>query len=258
MINQTLARLVSAVLCLLSLGCRQQAAPLAVDSTSGDPDAYETWTGSDGGSLAGIATLDLPSALHEHRHAGAAADEAAHQVPANSRRAAGLDGRLPEVVVYLADIRKGRALDPASAPALLNQRSMQFEPRVQLVAPGTDLEIRNSDPTSHNVRGVLEDTRETLFNYAMPLQDQRLHVALRRPGRVNVMCDMKHGWMKATLVVMKHPYYAITDGEGRFELAGVPPGEYSLRAWHDSFGERTVRVQVRPFDVTRVAVSFSF
>jgi plastocyanin len=231
------------------------APPPPAETVAVDPNAYELWSGSDGGSIVGIATLDVPAALREQT-ARAHGAEGEHQIPPSRSRAT-LSGVLPDAVVYLADIHRGRAFDSGSNAALLDQREMRFEPRIQLVPPDTTLEIRNSDATSHNVRGVLEETHETLFNYAMPLQDQRLHVALKQPGRVNVMCDMKHGWMKATLVVMRHPYYAITDAQGRFALRQVPPGEYSLRAWHDTFGERTLQVRVRAGEDTSATFSFS-
>jgi hypothetical protein len=96
------------------------------------------------------------------------------------------------------------------------------------------LTLINSDPLNHNVHARQEGARDP-FNYAMPNSawpdKQTIQKRMLRPGRVSISCDV-HMWMNAWLFVVEHPYYAVTNAEGRYTLKDVPAGAYQLRLWH--------------------------
>lgn len=159
------------------------------------------------------------------------------------------------VVVTLEGISSGKEIVPPAAPVLAN-RGCLFEPRVLALPVGTKLEIRNDDPILHNTHARYESGEE-LFNIALPIKGLRLKKELKKPGLVSVTCDAGHTWMKAFLVVTEHPYVAVTDTAGTFALADVPPGTYTLKAWHEVLGTETREVTVRPAAATEVAFEYA-
>jgi plastocyanin len=146
-------------------------------------------------------------------------------------------GGLANVVAILKPLKPvpPTAVMPAGhatpAKATLDQVGCRYQPHVQAVRTGTELTLINSDRVLHNVHG--NQGPITVFNMAMPIKGQRLPTKLTRPGLVRLQCDAGHTWMNAWIVVADHPYTAVTDAGGRFEIRDVPPGDYSLELWHE-------------------------
>jgi len=145
-------------------------------------------------------------------------------------------GRLANVVVVV----KGLPARPATARVSLDQRRCRYVPHVQAVPAGGTLEILNSDPVLHNIHGYLGQA--TAFNFAMPRQDQKVTKVLKTPGLVRVKCDV-HDWMAAFVVVVDGPA-AVTGRDGTFAIPDLPPGTYTVAAWHEKLGERSAEVTV--------------
>lgn len=191
--------------------------------------------------LAGPAAAgDLRGVVHYRGAPRAAAlevtkDQAAcgTTVPDESLLVAG--GRLKNAVVTV----KG-APPPPPGRATLDQRGCRYVPHVQAVAAGSTLEILNGDPILHNVHGWTG--KATAFNVAMPLRDQKVPRRLDRPGLIRVGCDV-HAWMGAWILVADAPF-AVSGDDGRFAISGLPPGRYSVTAWHERLGEKTAEVTV--------------
>ena len=147
-------------------------------------------------------------------------------------------GNVQNVVVTLEGISSGKAW-PAANPALDN-RGGRFVPHVQVARRGTQLAIVNSDPVLHNTHGFQES--RTVFNRALP-KGVRIKQTLERPGILEAMCDV-HDWMNAWVVVLDHPYFAVTGQDGAYEITDIPPGTYRLSAWHEKMGRLEQRVTV--------------
>jgi hypothetical protein len=162
----------------------------------------------------------------------------------------GADQAVQEAIVYLQPVEKGKAWAKPAKPPFINNVKCDFQPHVQAMAPG-DFEIVNSDPVLHNTHGFLG--RLTVFNVALPNQDQRIKRPLRRPGLVRVECDA-HGWMLGWVYVADNPYYAITGKDGAFAIAGVPPGSYTLVGWQEYTGPVEIPVTVKAKEVVSVTV----
>jgi plastocyanin len=147
-----------------------------------------------------------------------------------------VNGKLANVVVTV----KGAPTQPGTTQVVIDQHQCRYLPHVQAAAAGSALEIVNSDPVLHNIHGYLGQV--TAFNVAMPMKDQKVSKKLAKPGVVRVKCDV-HAWMAAFVVVVDGPA-AVSGADGAFEIKGVPPGTYTVTAWHEKLGEKTMQVTV--------------
>jgi plastocyanin len=131
---------------------------------------------------------------------------------------------------------------PKSPPKMvtIDQHDCRYQPHVQAAPTGSTVQIVNSDPLLHNIHGYLGP--QTLFNVAMPIKGQKIPKPLPRSGVVHVKCDI-HAWMNGYLVVSDYPY-AVDGDDGSYTIAGVPPGTYKVKAWHEKLGEQTAQVTV--------------
>ena len=158
------------------------------------------------------------------------------------------EGRVEGAVAHLRGIETGKPVDRA-ASVRLDNRKCAFVPHVVAASVGETLEMHNEDPFLHDAHAWLG--ADTLFNLALPKGRTVRHV-LDRPGVVHVNCNVRHTWMHAYLFVTEHPYRAVTDGEGRFVLDDVPPGEHTIAVWHELLGSRERQVTVAPGETVTV------
>ena len=145
-------------------------------------------------------------------------------------------GEIKNVFVYIRKgLPAGKTYPAPKKPALLDQQRSMFRPRIQGLFVGQDFAMRNSDPIIHNVRSLSQENRP--FNIAQPAgTPDRLKRFSDKEGPIELRCDY-HRWMRAFIFVMEHPFFAVTDDQGRFTIKNLPPGEYTLATWHESFGE---------------------
>jgi hypothetical protein len=157
----------------------------------------------------------------------------------NPRLVIGPDGGVANTYIFLSDIMRGAAIDPRDAT--IDQKACEYQPHAQVVVVGSKLVAVNSDEMLHSVHGRSGDS--TVFNYTQPIFGQRSgQKKLTKPGIIAIGCDAGHIWMNAFVFVTAHPYYALTQEDGNFELANVPPGRYELVAWHE--GWQTTRTPI--------------
>ncbi len=162
----------------------------------------------------------------------------------------GSDKTVQEALVYLQKVDKGKAWEKPGKPPEINNVKCDFQPHVQIIPVG-DIEIVNSDPVLHNTHGFLD--KLTVFNVALPNQDQRIKRPLRKSGLVRVECDA-HGWMLGWILVAENPYYGVTGKDGAFAIKDVPPGAYTLVVWQEFTGPVEVPVTVKGKEVVTVPV----
>jgi plastocyanin len=137
------------------------------------------------------------------------------------------DGGLANVFVYLKDAKPAPA---AAEGPVLDQIGCMYEPYVMGVVVGQKFKVKNSDPELHNVHATPKLNKE--FNFAQPTKGLVSEKSFDQPEvLVRMKCDV-HPWMFAYIGVCEHPYFAVTDKEGNFKIAGVPDGKYTLVAYH--------------------------
>ena len=152
------------------------------------------------------------------------------------------DGKLANVFVYVKDGLGNYAYDPPAGATQIDQKDCQYQPHVFGMRVGQSLEITNSDPTLHNIHTLPKSNSE--FNTGQPIQGMKTkHTFDKQEVMVPFKCDV-HPWMNAYVGVMDHPYYAVTDKDGKFDLPNLPPGTYTIEAWHETLGATTQSVTV--------------
>lgn len=147
------------------------------------------------------------------------------------RLVVGANGGVANTVVFLKDISKGKAMDLPEEHQFLNQKTCRYEPHVLLVPSDGTLRIKSSDPVLHTVHmsGASD------YNLPFPFANQTVSRTMNRTGLVDLRCNAGHVWMNAEMLVVTHPYYAVTDADGNFKLTNVPAGDYEIEAWHEGW-----------------------
>lgn len=155
-------------------------------------------------------------------------------------------------VVYL-EVAPREAFESGNGQATVDQRDETFVPHVVAVEAGSQVYFPNSDETYHNVFSLSPAGAFDLGRYAA---GRSKSVRFDRPGIVRVFCDI-HSHMSAFVLVFGHRFFAVTDEDGRYRINAVPPGRYTVTAWHERFGTVTESVDV-PSDGRDVELDFSF
>ena len=152
-------------------------------------------------------------------------------------------GGLGNVFVYVQSGLSGSFPAPTTS-VVFDQKACQYVPHVFGVQVGQPIEILNSDPTLHNIHALPKTNQE--FNTAQPIQGMKTsHTFTAKEADVVVpfKCDV-HGWMNAYVGVLDHPYFTVTKPDGSFSIPNLPPGSYTLAAWHERLGTQTLPVTV--------------
>jgi hypothetical protein len=140
----------------------------------------------------------------------------------------GKDGGLANVFVYLK--KEGLKAPPQGEAPVLDQVECMYEPYIMGVVTGQKFKVRNSDALLHNVHATPKVNKE--FNLGQPLKGQVNEKSFDSAEvLVRMKCDV-HQWMFAYIGVLDHPYFAVTDADGKYKISGVPDGKYTLVAYH--------------------------
>jgi len=148
------------------------------------------------------------------------------------RLVVGPQGGVANTVVYLKNISSGKALDLPEQRRHLDQKHCRYIPHILLVPQDGALSMVSSDKTLHTIH--MEGAAS--FNLPFPFTDRPITRNMSTPGLVHLRCNGGHVWMNAEMMVVSHPYYAVTDESGHFEFTDVPPGSYEIVAWHEGWG----------------------
>jgi len=163
-------------------------------------------------------------------------------------------GDLANVFVYVKDGLGNRTFDVPKDPVVLDQQGCRYHPHVLGVMAGQNVEIKNDDPTTHNIHPTPKDNRE--WNESQPPSSPALEKAFAREEiMLPVKCN-QHPWMKMYMNVVKSPFYAVTDKDGKYEIKGLPPGDYTIAFVHEKLGEQDQKITVAPKETKTVDQSF--
>ncbi len=150
-------------------------------------------------------------------------------------------GELQNVIVFVAEGLGERSFDPPTAPAVIEQKGCMYQPHVLAVRANQPVEVVNDDPTSHNIHPTPANNRE--WNKAEPPGTKLEEEFTREEIAIPVKCNI-HPWMHSYVAVFKHPYFAVTGRDGGFDLSNLPPGTYTIKAWHEKLGTSTQTITI--------------
>lgn len=143
-------------------------------------------------------------------------------------------------VVYIS---AGEATPAAASTTAVRyeQKGCQYVPHIAVLQPGQPLEIYNDDKTSHNIHPLAKVNAE--WNKSQPPGAPPIHASYDKPEFIAVKCNV-HPWMHGYFAVVATSHVAVTGNDGKFSLAGLPPGTYTVTAWHERFGTQSKQVTV--------------
>lgn len=156
-------------------------------------------------------------------------------------------------VVTLEGITKGKAVEKETVHELDNIKC-RFTPHVQAASIGQFVLLKNSDPILHTVHALFTNDQPQ-FNVGLyPGRTSRK--PLIAAGLVKIRCEV-HPWMAAYIMVTEHPYHAVSDVYGEYELRDVPAGVYQVKVWHESLGTQEKRIEVKSAGTQKIDFTFT-
>jgi plastocyanin len=164
------------------------------------------------------------------------------------------DGHLQNVFIYIKDGLGNRTFDAPKDTVTLSQSGCRYHPHVLGVMAGQTIKIVNDDPTTHNIHPTPKDNRE--WNESQAPKAAALEKSFAREEvMLPVKCN-QHPWMRMFVNVVKNPFYAVTGPDGKFEIKGLPPGDYTLAFVHEKLGEHDQKLTLAAKDAKTVDATF--
>ncbi len=193
------------------------------------PSGYRVVDVVNGGTLSGTVTwigptpdvVSVPVAHHP---------EACGETQTVPALRVGARGGVAGSVVYLDGITEGRALE--AGPAELTFRACALTPRVAAMPVGATLSVLDDEDVLHNLHGTWS-SGATWLDVGLPGRGARGAASAEHTGVITLTDDAGHPWIGGFVHVFDHPYYQVTAEDGRFRIAGIPPGQYTVRVWHE-------------------------
>lgn len=168
-------------------------------------------------------------------------------------------GMLANVYVYVKSGPPEAMAQGASwmEAAVLDMKGCNFVPHVLAVTVGQRIEFRNEDGAMHNVHATPSVVGNAGIDISMVPKAAGQTRMFRKPEVMMPVRCGRHPWMGAFLNISPTPFFAVTSGDGKFELKGLPPGEYTLGFVQEKMGERTVKVTVKPQATAAAEITYS-
>lgn len=146
------------------------------------------------------------------------------------------------LVRIIKGLPEGKEYPVPEEPVLLTQEGCQYSPHVFGIRPGQTLRVLNPDGTLHNVNCMPRTNKP--FNRAMPSTITEMEEVFTVPEEAfSFKCDV-HPWMRAFCAVIEHPFFMVTEKDGKYSIEGLDPGEYEIEAWHERLGPKSATVTV--------------
>lgn len=153
----------------------------------------------------------------------------------------GKDNGLQNAVVSIALSGK-KDMKSLGTDFSLHQTGCKFIPHILIIPVRTPLQIFNNDGILHNIHSSSKKNRP--FNLAQPKYKKKIEKTFKKPEIVKLRCDV-HSWMTGYIVVVDHPYHAITNENGKFTISGLPPGTYLAEVWHEKLGKKEKEITIK-------------
>ena len=201
-------------------------------------------------------TGEKPKSINIDMSANPACSKAHAGAPAHSEEVVVNDnGTLKNVLLYVKGVPDRQYPVPSTAVPL-DQKGCMYGPHVIAVMAGQNIEVKNDDPTNHNIHPLPKINQEWNESQA-PGSDPKMKTFAREEidPPIAVKCNI-HPWMRSYIAVSNTPYTAVTGDDGSYTIKGLPPGSYTLVAWHEKFGKKETPITVAAKESKSVDVSY--
>jgi plastocyanin len=166
-------------------------------------------------------------------------------------------GALANVYICVKQGLEGKNFAVPTTPVILDQKGCRYEPHVIALMAGQTLQVLNSDPTMHNVHAQPNAPSNPQWNMSQMPKGAPIEKSFHDPEVMMPLKCNQHPWMKAYVNVAANPFYVVSGPDGKFEIKGLPPGEYTISAVHEAAGEKTQTVTLGPKDDKTLDFSFA-
>jgi Carboxypeptidase regulatory-like domain len=212
------------------------------------------FAGPSGGSISGKVTYEGTPARQKpidmSKEPGCAAQ---HPIPITTETVVvGPGNALVNVVVYISAGAPDESTPPTQA-ATVTQKGCQYLPHVVPMVVNQELKVVNADSNSHNIHPLAKINNE--WNKSQPPGTPPFSEKFGKPEFIAVKCNI-HPWMHSSFAVLKNSHYAVSGGDGSFSLPNLPPGKYTITAWHESYGEQTQDVAISGNETKTISFVF--
>jgi plastocyanin len=164
-------------------------------------------------------------------------------------------GMLQNAFVYVKEGLGSHSYPVPTEPVVIDQDGCMYTPHVMGIRVGQPLQVVNKDPVLHNIHALPKINAG--FNFAQPHEGMKKEETFSQPEiMVKVKCDV-HSWMSAYVGVLDHPFFGVSDSNGACVLKKLPPGEYVVAAWHESFGSLEQKVIVAAGELKNITFQFT-
>jgi hypothetical protein len=212
------------------------------------------FAGPSGGSISGKATYEGTPARQKpidmSKEPGCAAQ---HPTPITTETVVvGPGNALVNVVVYISAGAPDESTPPTQA-VTITQKGCQYLPHVVPMVVNQELKVVNADSNSHNIHPLAKINNE--WNKSQPPGTPPFSEKFGKPEFIAVKCNI-HPWMHSSFAVLKNSHYALSGADGGFSLPNLPPGKYTITAWHESYGEQTQDVAISGNETKTISFVF--
>jgi len=211
---------------------------------------------STAGSIVGTVTLDgPPPAFRPIDMSASPACVKANPSPVTPPLVVtGEHGALANVVIFVKNGLGNYHFDTPPEPAILAQENCMYEPHVLALMTNQPFAVQNNDPTMHNVHPMPKHNRQ--WSNSQPVGSAPLKSTFAQPEfAMPVLCNV-HPWMRAFVFVFDNPYFAVTSIAGTFELKNLPPGTYTIEAWHENYNVQDLTVTIAAKESKSISFAF--
>jgi len=221
---------------------------VAMAAVAGRSAAYEAVAVTDGGTLSGSVKFDgappAPAKISVTKD-----PEVCGKEKTNPELLVGAGGGIANVVVVVK-AAKGKKLEVPAQNPLFDQKTCEFNPHILLFPAGSTIDVQNSDGILHNIHTTSQTNPSA--NQAQPKYKPKIQIKVEKPEwPIKVQCDV-HPWMAGFWVSAETPYVALTDANGAFKIADIPPGDYDVEIWQEKLGKKTEKVSINAMEATKV------
>ncbi|MBC8258792.1 MAG: hypothetical protein H8E38_07245 [SAR324 cluster bacterium] len=162
-------------------------------------------------------------------------------------------GGIKNVVVSIEGIYKGKKWKKSFKKFTYDQKGCRFVPHIILMRAKAKGVVLNSDNVGHNFhtvsKGVYNINKKIKANAKMKVKKKKI----KKSGIIRVKCDL-HSWMGGWWIVAKTPYTELTDASGKFSIADIPPGKYTLKIWQEKLGETKQKLVIKAGETKNISI----